>query len=228
MSTVLSETVMIGPVHVQRDADGWWKHPSLPDFGEDMDAFQSWLQDHALQHTQWSMESDGPEDHPYWLGAGGVTHCRGWEPRSPGPEWFLLGIFDTENGPYVSWVRREPDNHQARRSETSAISASSPVNEDRSATPLIHRYMTGNLKHVFPWLGDDACNVRVLVDTEGEMLAAAQVQRNGARDSFTAATRDELKDMQQYFERNRGIYERPAELGLSACPEDDLPSWVIE
>ncbi|MDZ5605315.1 hypothetical protein SJI00_21300 [Pseudomonas sp. RP23018S] len=84
------------------------------------------------------------------------------------------------------------------------------------------------MKHVFPWLGDNARNVRVLVDIEGRMVAAAQVQGNGARDPFIAATRDELKHMQQYFERNRGIYEQPFELGLSACPEEDLPSWVIE
>lgn len=222
-----NEVGMIGPVQVQRDADGWWQHPALPSFGEDLEAYRSWLQDHGLQHSQWSMESDGPEDHPYWLGDGGATHCRGWEPRSPGPEWFLLGIFDTENGPYVSWVRRLAENSHERSSE-SVVGASSQTTGVGPAAPLMHRYATGNLKHVFPWVSEQACNIRVLVHVEGEMIAAAQVQRNEGEDSFQCATREEMKHLQQFYELNRGIYWRPAELGLTACPEDDLPSWVID
>ncbi len=42
--------------------------------------------------------------HPCWDGA---AHCNGWEPEPPGPEWFLMGIFDTEDGPHVQWARRE-------------------------------------------------------------------------------------------------------------------------
>ena len=48
------------------------------------------------------MDSDLVE-HPYFDGAG---HCNGWEPESPGPEWFLMGIFDTDDGPHVQWARR--------------------------------------------------------------------------------------------------------------------------
>lgn len=53
------------------------------------------------------MEGD-LDDHPYWDGRTGCEGCVGWDPASPGPEWFLLGIFDTENGPYVHWARRIP------------------------------------------------------------------------------------------------------------------------
>ena len=219
---------MFGPAQVERDTDGWWQHPSLPSFYGDSEAFRSWLQNQGLELNQWSMESDGPEDHPYWLGAGGATHCLGWNPRSPGPEWFLLGIFDTENGPYVSWVRRVACSRHATASETTASCPNSKMPDDRLPSQQMHRYATGTIKHIFPWVSDNACSVRVLVDIEGEMLAAAQVQRTGASNSFSVATREEFKDMQQYYERNRGIYERPVELGLSACPEDDLPSWVIE
>jgi hypothetical protein len=44
---------------------------------------------------------DELDGHPY---ENGEAHCYGWEPQ--GPEWFLMGIFDTEDGPYVNWARR--------------------------------------------------------------------------------------------------------------------------
>ncbi|MNI50434.1 hypothetical protein D3C73_1050940 [compost metagenome] len=47
---------------------------------------------------------DELDGHPY---EDGEAHCNGWEPKSPGTEWFLMGIFDTEDGPYVNWARRE-------------------------------------------------------------------------------------------------------------------------
>lgn len=28
------------------------------------------------------------------------------DPVAPAPEWFLIGIFNTEDGPCVSWARR--------------------------------------------------------------------------------------------------------------------------
>lgn len=48
------------------------------------------------------MDSD-LDGHPYEYGA---AHYNGWNPKSPGPEWFLMGIFDTEDGPYAQWARR--------------------------------------------------------------------------------------------------------------------------
>jgi hypothetical protein len=45
------------------------------------------------------MESD-LDAHPYW--GVGEAHCLGWKPETPPVyEWFLLGIFDTEDSPYV-------------------------------------------------------------------------------------------------------------------------------
>ncbi|WP_409286875.1 hypothetical protein [Pseudomonas guariconensis] len=104
----IQEPTLIGPAAVERDADGWWKHPDLPTFNEDIVQFSGWLQTQRLELVHWSMECDGPEDHPYWDGMGGYPHCRGWYPNAPGPEWFLLSILDTEHGPRVSWVRRVP------------------------------------------------------------------------------------------------------------------------
>ena len=98
------ETVLIQPVAVVRDADGWWSHPDIPDFDEDYAAFKAWIAEQRLELQQWHMEADIDSHHPYEDGA---CHCLGWEPVASTPEWFLLGILDTEDGPCVSWARRE-------------------------------------------------------------------------------------------------------------------------
>ena len=93
-----------GPLEVVRDDDGYWFHPGIPDFGGDEDPapYIAWMAKQGLERKGWHLDSD-LEDHPYQDGA---AHCNGWDPKSPGPEWFLTGIFDTEDGPYVSWARR--------------------------------------------------------------------------------------------------------------------------
>lgn len=100
------ELILIGPVPVERDQDGWWEHPGLPDFDEDDHAaFRAWITERRLELRQWLMESDlNSDEHHYWTEES--CSCEGWNPESPGPEWFLLGIFDTEDGPCVSWARR--------------------------------------------------------------------------------------------------------------------------
>ena len=100
------EIKLIQPVTVERDQDGYWDHPELPDFDEDIEAFKAWLVAQGLELKQWSMEAD-LTDHPYWDMGCDDYGCVGWNPEAPGPEWFLLSIFDTEDGPYVNWVRRE-------------------------------------------------------------------------------------------------------------------------
>ncbi|MDZ5602553.1 hypothetical protein SJI00_07185 [Pseudomonas sp. RP23018S] len=89
---------------VRRDENGWWHHPGIPDFGgtEDPAPYKEWAADQGLELKTWDMDSDLVE-HPYFDGA---AHCNGWEPESPGPEWFLMGIFDTDDGPHVQWARR--------------------------------------------------------------------------------------------------------------------------
>lgn len=96
---------LIGPVEVTRDENGYWYHPCVPDFDEDHAAYKAWLDGQQLKVVGWHMDSD-LEDHPYFEGE--AAHCLGWEPKAPGAEWFLLGIFDTDDGPYVQWARREP------------------------------------------------------------------------------------------------------------------------
>ncbi|MNP66760.1 hypothetical protein D3C76_1625040 [compost metagenome] len=101
----MGEEKLIGPVEVVRDADGYWYHPDIPEFDEDAEAWKAWLEAQGLKVIGWHMESD-LEAHPYWDEE--ACNCLGWEPETPPDDgWFLLGIFDTDNGPYVQWARRE-------------------------------------------------------------------------------------------------------------------------
>ena len=103
----MSAVELIGPVTVERDADGWWDHPGIPGLDEDDYAgFKAWLAEQRLELRQWFMESDlDSDEHHYWTEES--CGCKGWDPvPPPGAGWFLLGIFDTEDGPCVSWARR--------------------------------------------------------------------------------------------------------------------------
>ncbi|MBI6740389.1 MULTISPECIES: hypothetical protein [Pseudomonas syringae group] len=98
------EKSLIGPVEVKRDEDGYWYHPGVPDFDESVAAYKEWVSAQRIEITGWHMDSD-LESHPYFDGE--AANCLGWEPETPaGPDWFLLGIFDTDDGPYVQWARR--------------------------------------------------------------------------------------------------------------------------
>ncbi|WP_433899380.1 hypothetical protein [Pseudomonas sp. PSE1(2024)] len=100
----MPEDKLIGPVEVARDENGFWWHPGIPAFdgGEDPAPYHAWLKEQGLELTYWGMDSD-LDSHPYYNGS--AAHCIGWDPEAPGPEWFLLGIFDTEDGPHVHWAR---------------------------------------------------------------------------------------------------------------------------
>jgi hypothetical protein len=93
-----------GPAEVLRDKDGWWWHPGIPGFGdgEDPAPYNAWAKDQGLEFKGWH-SGDETYDLPEEDAA-----CTAWNPESPGPEWFLMGIFDSEDGPYVQWARRLP------------------------------------------------------------------------------------------------------------------------
>jgi hypothetical protein len=92
-----------GPVEVKRDEDGYWDPPGIPAFdGEDPAPYIDWADEQRLERKGWHM-LDELDSQPY---EDGEAHCNGWEPQLPGPKWFLIRIFDTEDGPYVNWARR--------------------------------------------------------------------------------------------------------------------------
>lgn len=90
-----------GPAMVERDKYGWWWHPGVPSFGdgEDPASYYAWAAEQNLELKGWH-SGDETYDLPDEDAA-----CTAWNPESPGPEWFLMGIFDTEDGPYVQWAR---------------------------------------------------------------------------------------------------------------------------
>lgn len=97
------EIKLIQPVAVVRDKNGWWYHPDIPHFGggEDPAPYIAWTKMQGLELKGWhsgdEMDDLSDED----------AACNAWNPEAPGPEWFLMGIFDTDDGPYVQWARRE-------------------------------------------------------------------------------------------------------------------------
>lgn len=98
------KTILIQPIAVERDEGGWRGHPDMPDFDEDCAVFKDWIASQRLVLQQWHMEADIDGHHPY---DDGECHCIGLDPVAPGSEWFLLEIFDTEDGSCVSWAHRE-------------------------------------------------------------------------------------------------------------------------
>jgi len=109
---------LIQPVAVERDADGYWSHPGIPDGDDDLEsavAFKQWMTDQGLTYQVSNLE-DEEDSHPayhayYEEECAGVV---GWNPEPPkGDGWFTFSIQDTEDGPMWLWVRRV-ENSEAK------------------------------------------------------------------------------------------------------------------
>ncbi len=104
---VATATVLIGPMLVERDADGWWSHPGIPDFNEDIEAHKAWMAAQGLVTAHASLDSEGCT-HPAYIAYydEDSASVAGWSPETPAGEgWFTLSIHDTEDGPYWVWAR---------------------------------------------------------------------------------------------------------------------------
>jgi hypothetical protein len=109
LAPVAAAMLLIGPVPVERDKDGWWSHPGLPDLDEGQDAeYKAWLVAQGLVTSHVSLEMEDLT-HPVYIAyfdeeSGSVAD---WNPEAPtGEGWFTLSIHDTEDGPYWVWARR--------------------------------------------------------------------------------------------------------------------------
>jgi hypothetical protein len=102
---------LIQPVVVERDKDGWWSHPAIPDFSEDGAAFKAWLAEQGLETTYKMLESEddsNPAHVSYFENED--PSFAGWEPTPPsGDGWFTFSIHDTEDGPVWVWARRSAE-----------------------------------------------------------------------------------------------------------------------
>ncbi|WP_312993338.1 hypothetical protein [Achromobacter animicus] len=106
---------------VQRDEDGYWTHPNMPQFEESEAAKgRAWLAATGLE-THVAYLEDEAIDHPacarYW-GDEGSADVSDWEPPRPsGNGWFVLSIHDTEDwGPICAWARHKDAGRSAQLS----------------------------------------------------------------------------------------------------------------
>lgn len=97
---------------VERDADGSWWHPGMPDFEEGQEVeWKAWLDAQCLQLSRGMLE-DEDLDHPVYVDYfdNGNSSFLAWVDEPPAGEgWFTLAICDTEDGPAWTWARRAAD-----------------------------------------------------------------------------------------------------------------------
>jgi hypothetical protein len=93
---------------LERDADGAWSHPGIPNFDEDAKAYKRWLAEQGLEISYKYLESEDG-DHPVYVSYFEDENPSfvAWEPTPPeGAGWFTLAIYETEDGPVWVWTRR--------------------------------------------------------------------------------------------------------------------------
>jgi hypothetical protein len=101
--------MLIQPVEVKRDENGYWSHPGIPDFDEDYAAYKAWLTDQRLEICFENLEGED-DSHPAYQNyfENENPNISSWNPSWPdGEGWFVLSIHDTEDGPYYVWARRK-------------------------------------------------------------------------------------------------------------------------
>ncbi|UVL01063.1 hypothetical protein [Pseudomonas sp. B21-048] len=105
------ETVLIQPLPVERDNDGWWSHHDyLSEFDDEITEaqFNDWCSRNQVETKISHMESDVSTDVFNVYMEDGQVNCSVWEmiqhPAEPG--WFILSIYDAEDGPVCIWGRQ--------------------------------------------------------------------------------------------------------------------------
>jgi hypothetical protein len=104
----MNSVKLIQPLPVERDAQGFWSHPGIPNLDEDYEAYRKWLDAQGLETTYALLESE-PDDHPVYLAylENEEPSFAAWEPQAPdGDGWFTLSVHDTNDGPIWVWARR--------------------------------------------------------------------------------------------------------------------------
>lgn len=102
------EIKLIQPAPVERDENGMFWHPELPEFDEgDGDKCKAWIAQQGLQVAMVSIEGADDEISDRYFESDDPD-CSYWDPRRPdGDGWFCLSINDTDDGPVCWWARRE-------------------------------------------------------------------------------------------------------------------------
>lgn len=110
----MSDLDLFNPARLPpRDENGMTFHPDLdnerwehPELGEEYLSAEA-LRDAGFESRQVAFEYDAPEALRDRYYEGDDPDVSAWEPTSPeGEGWALVGIWDTEDGPYAMFVRR--------------------------------------------------------------------------------------------------------------------------
>ncbi|XZG69280.1 hypothetical protein ACTSKR_11510 [Chitinibacteraceae bacterium HSL-7] len=100
------------PATPERDSYGYWSHPDYPDFNEGTNSIEITRAFNAAGVASWAlteMEDDLDFDHPAYVRyfEEGEADIHDWDPTPPrGDGWFLLSIYDTEDGPVAVFGSR--------------------------------------------------------------------------------------------------------------------------
>ena len=90
----------IKPYIVNRDKNGFWTHPSLPDFGEDIMDYTPWLDKNNITVKWYYLEDCNNESIvTKYFEDNDTTAINEWQPSCDDTGSFLLSIHDTEDGP---------------------------------------------------------------------------------------------------------------------------------
>jgi hypothetical protein len=92
---------MIKKVEVNRDSDGFWTHPDLPDWGETISRseFEAWEAENQIKTKFVYMDGDAEQSFVDEWFEDGICDCSPWIPTFPSDSAFLLSIHDTEDAP---------------------------------------------------------------------------------------------------------------------------------
>ena len=115
-------------MEVQRDNDGWWTHPDMPEV-ETSEQFNAWQEQQGFQLCIVMLDGDagdGTEEAYKTYFDAANADCSAWQPSKPeGDGWFIVSIHDTEDGPACIWIRH-PTEEQLREAQARIDADSKP------------------------------------------------------------------------------------------------------
>lgn len=108
---------MITPETVKRDGYGYWFHSAVRDSEEDQPIDELPCAE-GMEFSYVSFDSDASEEMQRRYFEDDSCDISDWNPTKPeGDGWFLLCVYDTEDGPYACFTRPQA------KVETAASSA---------------------------------------------------------------------------------------------------------
>lgn len=92
---------------VERSSDGSWTHSQLPHWEDYVPPceLEAWKKENSIEIVfKWMEDDEDCEFVEEWFEEGSGDFSD-WKPSPPNPEYFLLSINDTEDGPISWWAK---------------------------------------------------------------------------------------------------------------------------